>query len=425
MNYTKKDLGSYNLHLIKTDKLKTITIRVIFHTPIKKEDITKRTVLSDILLQSSEKYETRREMTIEAEELYSADISTNNQRIGNYIVTSINLQVLNDSYTEEGNLEKAIAFLHEIIFHPDIEKKAFKKEKLDIAKYNSVVSISSMKEEATSYSITRLMEAYDKDSPVSFRMTGYLEDLEKITEQNLYESYCHMIDNDYVDIFVVGNIEKKEMTSLIKKYFKFKKIKKRKASYFLKNKKPRKRRLIAKETIQNTQSKLAIACPIKKLKPFERDYVLVLANLILGGGSDSKLFQEVREKNSLCYTIHSMASKLDNLLIITAGIDRNNYTKTVELITKNLNELKRGHFTEKDIEKAKEYYHTSLEEIEENENRMISEVLSMEIIGLDPVETRMEKMNTVKKQDIVKVLKKIDMDTIFLLEGVKNEEDNS
>ena len=54
---------------------------------------------------------------------------------------------------------------------------------------------------------------------------------------------------------------------------------------------------------------------------------------------------------------------------------------------------------------------------------MISEALSMEILDLDPVEERMEKIKKVKKSQIVKALKKINMDTIFLLEGVKNEEE--
>ena len=103
MKYTKKDLGSMNLHLINTDKLKTITVRVIFHTPIKKEDITKRTLISDILLQSSKKYDSRRSMIIESEELYDVDIAANNQRLGNYIFTGFNMQVLKDEYTEEGN----------------------------------------------------------------------------------------------------------------------------------------------------------------------------------------------------------------------------------------------------------------------------------------------------------------------------------
>ncbi len=423
MKYIKKDLGSYGLHLIQTNKLKTITIRVVFHTPIIKEEITKRSILTDILLQSTEKYESRRTMTIKAEDLYSIDLATNNNRFGNYIFTSFHMQVLNDKYTEEGNMEKAIAFLSEIIFHPDIRKNAFNKDKLDIAKYNKVVNINSIKEHPSSYSTIRMLEAYDKDSPISYRMMGYMEDLEKINEKNLCDAYQKMIDNDYVDVFVVGEYDTKEMISLIKKYFKFKTVKKRKETYFLKNKKARRRRLIANETIQNTQSKLSIACPIDKVTPYERDYPLVLANIILGGGPDSALFQEVREKKSLCYGINSSLHKLDNILVIKAGIDRKNYRQTVDLITKIIDNLKKGRFTDKEIENAKEIYHTSLEEIEESDNRMIGEVLSSEILKQDLLEGRWEKMQSVKKKDIVKAFKKIHMDTIFLLEGIKDEED--
>ena len=88
MKYTSKDLGSFGLHLINSDKFKTITIKVLFHTPIKKEEITKRSVLADILLQSSKEYDSKRKLTVEAEELYAADIATSNQRLGNYVVTS-------------------------------------------------------------------------------------------------------------------------------------------------------------------------------------------------------------------------------------------------------------------------------------------------------------------------------------------------
>ncbi len=422
MKYTKKDLGSYNLHLIHTDRLKTITIKVVFHTPIHKEEIMKRVILSDILLQSTNKYNSKRLLTIEAEELYAASVGIGCQRIGNYIHTNFILEVLQDKYTEEGNLEKSIEFLKEIIFNPDLKEKAFQKEKLDLSKYNSVVAIQSLKEEPSTYAMIRLLESYDNKSPISYRMTGYIEDLEKINEKNLYETYQQMIDRDFVDIYVVGNFVEKEMISLIKQYFKIKKIKKPKDNYFLPYKKIRHKRLVLKEEIDNTQSKLAIACPYKKISPYERDYVLVLANLILGGGADSKLFKDVREKHSLCYSIHSSINKLDNLVVITAGIDRVNFHKTVNLITKNLNEMKKGHFTKSDIEKAQEYYKSALLEIEENAGRILSEIMSEDILKMDSIEGRIERMASVKKSDIVKVCKKIQIDTVFLLEGVKNED---
>ncbi len=419
MQYINKDLGSFGLHLIKTDKFKTITMRVVFHTPIKKEEITMRNVLTDILLQSSKEYDSRRNLTIKAEELYAADITTNNQRVGNYIVTSFLLQVLNDKYTENGNMEDSIKFLSEIIFNPDISDNKFKRERLDIVKNNATVALNSLKEDTSSYSLIRLAEAFDKNSPVSFRMTGYLEDLDKINEENLYSYYEKMIENDLVDIFIVGDFDNIQMTQIIKKYFKFKKLKKRKEPYQLESRKCNSRRLFAKEITENSQSKLAIACPVNKLTDYERNYPIVLANLILGGGTDSKLFKEVREENSLCYTIHSFFNKMDSLLFVSAGIDKDNATKTVELITKDLADMKKGKFTERDIAIAKEFYNTAQEEIEENEYRIINEYLARQLLGVDPVEERLEKMNNVKKQEIVKVSKKIGMDTVFLLEGAK------
>ena len=419
MQYTKKDLGSFNLHMIKTDKFKTITLRIVFHSPIVKEEITKRIALSEILLQSSYNYPSRRDLTIKAEELYSADVYSNNQRVGNYINTSFTISVLNDKYTEEGNMEKTIEFMSDIILAPDINNKSFNNEKLDIIKNNIKVSIDSIKEDTYGYSLIRMGEAFDKTSPISYRMIGYSDDIDNIDVNNLYEFYERVINNDYIDIFVIGNIDTKNILQIIKKNFKFRTIKKKKSSYEIKPKKCRSRRLIAKETINNSQSKLAIACPISQLTTFEKQYVLPLANIIYGGGVDSKLFKQVREENSLCYSIHSSARVLDNLLVIHAGIDKDNYKTTLQLTTKILDELKRGKISEKDIKKAKELYKTSIDSIEDYEYQIINEYFKEEILELDNYKERYKNIEKVKKSDIIKVFRKINMDTVFLLEGVE------
>lgn len=422
MKYTKKDLASYNLHLINTDKFKTIRVRVVFSNVIKKEEITIRNVLSDILLQSSNEYKSRRDLTIKAEELYSAEIYNNTKRIGNYITTSISLETLNDKYTEEGNFEESLKFLSEIIFNPDVKDKKFNRDKLDIVLNNANVALDSIKEDTSSYSLIRLMEAYDKKSPTSYRMIGYKEDLEKINTENLYTYYENMINSDYVDIFVAGEINNKEVINLIKKYFKFRKIKKRKKPIEIKAKRCRKRRLIAKESLTNNQSKLSIACPISKMTSYEKQYPLTLASIIFGVGPDSKLFKEVRENNSLCYTIFAYPQKEDNVMIIQAGIDKYNYDKSLRLITELLKSMKKGKFTTKDIDIAKEYYNTSIEEVEESLGRIIGEYLSVELLGIDSYKEREKIIKKVTKREIVKVCKKINMDTVFLLEGVNDEE---
>ena len=417
MQVIDKDLGSFKVHLIKTDLFKTITMKVMFHTPIIKEDITKRNILSDILLTSSKKYATRRDLNIKSEELYAADIYTSNQRIGNYITTSFILQTLNDKYTEDGNFASSVEFLHEIIFNPDLIDNKFKDEKLELVKSNAKIALESIKENSANYSIIRLKEEYDNKSSVSYRMTGYLDDLEKINTQNLYDYYEKMIENDYVDIFVIGNINIKELLLIIKKYFKFRKVKKRKKSYELDYHLPRKKVKTIKEVTSNNQAKLAIALSISKLKDFDKKYSLLILNIILVGTADSKLFKEVREKNSLCYTIRSSYSRLDNLMIISAGIDNINYDKVLDLINKIFDDIKKGKFNESDISVAKEYYNTLTESIVESPARLINESFSEKILGVDSLEKRKENINKITKKDIIRVSKKLNIDTIFLLEG--------
>jgi len=423
MEYIKKDLGSYKLHLIKTDKFKSITVKVSFHRVIKKNEITIRNILSDMFMQSSKKYNSKRELTIKAQDLYAAGLRTTNSRLGNYINTDFYLTVLNDKYTEDGNFASSLEFLGEIIFNPDVEDGKFNEEKLDIVKSTCRSALNSIKEDASNYSLIRMAEAFGEGEPISYRMMGYLEDLDNITGTSLYEFYLDMIKNDFVDIFVIGDISIKETTDLIKKYFKFDILKKLKIPFMVEEKKPRRSKLVFNEEIDNTQSKLAIGCRINGLSEYERNYPLTLFNVIFGGCSDSKLFKEVREENSLCYTIYSITNKLDNVLLIRAGIDKENYKKTVSLIEKNLKDMCNGKFDETDILMAKEYYNTALEEIEDSQSKIINNYLMMELINTDDIDVKREKMSKVTKSEIVKVAKKVTIDTIFCLEGVRNEED--
>lgn len=423
MQYIFKDQVAYNLHLIKTKKFKTVTIRVVFTSPIEKEELTMRSVLSDILLQSTDKYSSKRNMIIEAENLYAADIFNNTSRWGNNILTSFSLQVLNDKYTEEGNLKKSFEFLSEIIFKPDIIKDHFKEDKLSLVKNNCLINMEEVKENYSEYALVRLKEAYDKNSPISYRLFGYKEDLDNINEYNLYQYYTKMINTNLVDIYVVGDFNQKDMVNLVKDSFKFRKIKKSKPKYELPIKDARKRRLFAKEQVSNSQSKLGIICPISKMKPYEKNYPMVLANIIFGGGPDSVLFKNIREKNSLCYSISSSYSKLDNCLIITAGIDKANYDNALKGITDNLEAMKKGKFTDQDINIAKELYNTAINTIEESPNNLINEYLTEKVIGFENYKERDQIMSSVTKKEIVKAFKKIKMDTVFLLEGDINEED--
>lgn len=418
MEYIKKNLGSYNLHLIKNTNFKSIMVKVYFREPIKKENITIHNFLTTMLTFSSKKYPTRRELILKTQDLYSCSLSSSDSRLGNYINTSFKLTVLKDEYTEENNLEKAIEFLSEIIYNPNVTDNKFDEASFNIVMNQGCLALSSIKENPSSYSIIRMLENMDSNSPISYRSFGYLEDLKDINSSNLYTYYKQMIKEDDMDIFVIGDIDFEQIDLIIRKYFKQKTFKKVKGNYLIPAKKaPLKKRIITEENESN-QSKLAIGCRTYNLTDYERNYPLTLYNIILGGGADSKLFTEVREKNSLCYYIGSTANKLDNILLIRAGISNTNFKQSIKLIEKQMNEIAKGNFTEEDIENAKELYQTAIDEIEGSESEIIASYYMIELLGVDTIETKAKKMKEVTKKEIIKVAKKVKIDTVYMLEGV-------
>ena len=94
MNYELIDMGAYNLHIIKTKRFKTITVDINFRTEVKKEEITKRALLKEVLLNSNKNYKSERELIIESENLYDLKLVSSSSRMGNYTNISFKTRFL-------------------------------------------------------------------------------------------------------------------------------------------------------------------------------------------------------------------------------------------------------------------------------------------------------------------------------------------
>lgn len=419
MDYIKKDLSSYNLHMIKTNKFKSINIEVIFSGPIKKEHITLNNFLSTMLTYSTKKYNTKIAFSKKAEDLYATSVFANGYRLGKKYNIDFNMRVLNDKYTENGLLEKTIDFLYEIIFNPNIKNNEFDLTSFSIVKNNEKSQIERFKEDQRSYSTLKLLEYYDKDAPFSYNLKGYLDDLEKITPKTLYEYYKYFIKNNSIDIFIIGDIDFDYVEEIISKKLVFNNKKDLISDVIVDYKPHRKKIQKIVESDNTNQAKLSIACSLENLTKYEKNYVLNIYNIILGGSADSKFFKNIREKFSLCYYVVSSAYKLDNLIIISSGINKENFNKMLILIEKEMADMKNGNFNEEDIDKAKKYYISALDEIEDNPSQIIASYYAIDKLGIDTLEDRKKKIEKVTKKDIMSLANKIFIDTVYLLGGDK------
>ena len=417
MNYKKYTNNAFNIHIITTDKFKSVSMKINFKKKIEKEDITYRNLLTKVLLQSSKDYPNKQDLEIATEDLYNQGISAANYISGNYIITSFNTSFLNENYTEKNMNEKSIKFFLDLIFRPNVTNKQF--QYFDLVQRLVKDEIDTMKDNPKAYSIQRLSEEMNENS---FNPIGYLDDLEKITNEDVFNYYESMLKSDLIDIFIIGNIDAEKIKNLINEKFTVNTLKKPSISHFIVNDKIRKKTKNVVENMPLEQAKLCLGFKLNNLTDFEIKYVMSVYCYILGGGPDSKLFKNVREKHSLCYNISCFHRPVTNTMIITAGVNKEDVKKCISLVKKELAKMTKGDFKETDIEAAKIIGLNALKEIEDYQSSIIKIFESHEYLGFDLLDERSLSINNVTKEDVINVSKKIHLDTIYLLEGDQVEE---
>ena len=418
MKYQKYDLEKYNLHIINTDRFKKVSVMINFKRKIKKEDMTIRRLLSDCLLESSLKYPSRRLIDMEVEDLYGVSITSNTFTSGNYDILSFKATFLNEAFTEIGMNKKSIMFLLELLLNPDVKNNSFNDYGFDLGKRIIKNEINTFKEYPPNYAHQRMLEVMDKKAPISYRGCGYLKDLNKITKEDLYKYYKSVINDDIIDIVVIGDVNNSELLNLFKESFTRVNKNKNSESHFIKlNTKKIKEKT---ELSKINQSRLVIGCTVDTDNLFDMQYVLNFYSFILGGSGDSLLFKTVREENSLCYHISSSYNIVSNLITIKAGIDATNKDKTIKLINECMDKMKNGEFSNEDIEKARIIYKNSCIEMLDNEMSIVNNYMSHEYLKADLLADRIKEIDKVTKDMVVEIAKKVKVNTIYMLEGDTN-----
>ena len=143
---------------------------------------------------------------------------------------------------------------------------------------------------------------------------------------------------------------------------------------------------------------------------------MILASDILGGGANSKLFRNIREKESLAYYIKSTVYKFKSIMVIDAGINFDDFQRVLELIRSELDNMKKGLFTEQDIDISKKSVSASIKSLVDS-NYLISEFFLSQILAKDErnLEDILKGIDDIKKDEIVEACNRIYFDTIYFL----------
>ena len=141
-------------------------------------------------------------------------------------------------------------------------------------------------------------------------------------------------------------------------------------------------------------------------------------NTVLGAGMTSKLFMNVREKLSLCYSIGSGYYGTKGIVIVSAGIDFDKEQLTREEVLRQLDACRDGDITGKELTAAKEALLSSLRATHDApgsiEGYYATSALSE--LGMTPADY-MDAVNAVTLADVVSAAKQLQLHSTYFLKG--------
>ena len=314
-------------------------------------------------------------------------------------------------------LEEGVELLKDVILKPLVIDGGFKEQVVEIEKRLLKEYIESIYDDKVSYALQKLVENMCEGETFSINSIGYVDDLEQINGQTLMETYEQMLNENQVNITVVGDIDHDKVYEIFKNHFDFahRSVNLQVVDHQDKEIEEVK---VVKEEQDISQGKLNIGYRTHT-RIGDEDYLpLLVFNGMFGGYAHSKLFMNVREKASLCYYC---ASRLDNykgVMYVYSGIESQNYEKALKIIDEHLKDTVAGNFIDKEIDLGKKsLINSKLESMDQASGMMAHEALNKLLPTPLTVEEWVNQVNLVTAEQIVSVAKKIKEDTIFFLTG--------
>ncbi|EGP4765957.1 insulinase family protein [Enterococcus faecium] len=408
-----------NLHVLPTKQYKTIRIFIRFTARLQQEVITKRSLLSSMLETNSLNYPDQTKLSAKLAELYGASFGLSVRKKGNLHWLNVGISFVNGEYVNDPNLfSQAVDFLKEVLFYPNIKNQQFDQLTFDLEKNNLRLYLESLKEDKQTFASYSLQELYFENSPEQkIPSLGVVEELDKITARSLAAYYQEMMANDQIDIFVVGDVDSDKAAEAVAQLpFEPRETAHPELFYTQPQVNIVKERQVREPIVQ---AKLNLAYQTNVYYDEPERFALMVFNGLFGGFPHSKLFMNVREKESLAYYASSSVDTFRGFMSVQTGIDEKNRNQVLRLIHEQLESLRNGEITDLELAQTKamlrNQYLLSLD----------SPQAAIEASFLDSWlpktklsdEEWLKRMESVTIKEIQQVAEQIELQAIFFLAG--------
>ncbi|TSI11347.1 EF-P 5-aminopentanol modification-associated protein YfmF [Lysinibacillus sp. BW-2-10] len=417
MFLTTKLAEGVNLHMRQTTQFKTVNFSIKWRSPLTTETAAERAVLSNVLQHSNGKYKKSAQFRSYLDDLFGTVLYFDASKRGNEHTVLLNVETVNDQYLAQNKVSsEVLELLNTVIFEPNFENGQFVPSIVEREKEMVIQRIQSIFDDKTRYAQTRLTQIIRPNHPASISANGTIDTVKQITPESLTKTYHSMINEDKIDIYVVGDIDVEAVQKKLIEYLPFTDRTPKPLEVNNADVKPEKE--YTKEQQDMKQGKLHIGLSTPVMFGDEDFPKMQIFNGIFGGYAHSKLFMNVREKESLAYYASSSYSSHYGLVYVVSGIEPAKEKKATDVIFEQLEAMKKGEITDLELSQTKAMLINQLKEALDlargqidiyDQYKDLEEQFSIDLWK--------ERWENVTKEDVQKMASQVELEAIYFLCG--------
>lgn len=403
---------------------KVAILTVSFALPLGK-DAAANALLPGLLKRTCKKYPTLTEMNKHLAGMYGAMVSGSVGKDGENQVMTLRVTVLEDrfSLSEEKISSAAADLLLDLIFEPNLVDGKFCEADVEREKRLMIEQVESELNDKRYYALKRCTEIMCKNEVYSLSRCGEIEDIKAIDSDKLVRAWKNMLSNAVVYIGVTGSMN----AEIIKSRFeqKFENIdRSRIAELHTEYVTTAYETNRVREEMPVKQGKLVLGLRAGMTDADDNYAAIKVMCDIFGGGVYSKLFNNVREKMSLCYYCSAGFNRGKGLIMVQSGIENENEQKAIDAILAQLEDIKNGNFTDDEFNASIKGL-TSLAlgvcDTPEGIDRWYGgQMLDTDIIT---PEEYAKQISGITREQVIAAAQFVTLDTVYMLAGTGTEED--
>lgn len=407
--------SNINLYYIPMTKLKTTTIGVYLHRPLCEEEVSENAVLPYVLKRGCALCPDNEAVAKYLEDLYGAAFGAYSMKLGDDQIIRLSFESISDKYAPNG--EKLTDGLIRLAMSVLFEPTAFTADVLEQEKKNARDRIMAEINEKAIYAMQRCSEEMCKGDSFALSVLGTLDGVDKLTPDSLKSHYDRIINSSVIDIYVCGECDINALSDRIKdgaSRVAFKEAAMPQSKLFDASGDVKR----VTDRMDVAQGKLSMGFKTG-VKPDDSAYVpLMVFNSVFGGGAHSKLFNNVREKLSLCYYASSSLVKNKGIMFVNAGIEFENFDKAYNEILTQLDTIKNGEISELEFTSSVQALLNQLESYKDDQRMLQIFYLGQRVSGTElDLDTLKDRISRVTVSDVKEVARGVELNTVYFLAG--------